>query len=1002
MKIRLLVVAYLALCISGFSQTLSNSNLPIVIITTALDPNTGLSLPIVDEPKVIATMKIISRPDGTRNYVSDATNPTYLNYNGLIGIEIRGSTSADLPKKPYGLTTYLADGVTDNNVSLLGMPSEHDWILNSLAFDQSLIRDKFSYDLSRAMGNYAPRSRYCEVIINGQYAGLYMLMEKIKLDANRVNIERMNPLDNTIPAVTGGYITKADKLGADPVAWTMSSYGSNTNMVHDTPKPEFITSTQNAYIKRQFTLLDTLARIVPSYSIVNGVPSVIDVPSFIDFMLSSELASNVDSYQFSSYFHKDRNGKLRAGPIWDYNLTYGNDLKSWGYDRSFTNVWQFYNLNGLYYDNTGPKFWKGLYDNAVFKCYLTKRWQQLTQAGNPMDYNIMVAKIDSLNTLVSEAAAREQTKWQAIPNHTSDIALMKTWLSDRITWMNGNLNNSTSCANPSLPPLVISKINYNPDTTTGNNLEFIEITNNGNSTVNLTGVYFRQLGMTYRFPSGSSVGANQKIFLAEDTARFREFYGFKAFDLFHHELSDNSFDLLLSTAYGDIIDRVIYSDTSPWPLDADGAGAYLSLTDLNSDNSLASSWTASRDCFYTMIPPVVQNFQFCQYGAATPLQLTPLKSTKIVWYDAPGSLQPLAEPVVPPTTQLGTIEYYAAQVSSHNCESPRVKVTVTIVPVAAPAAQNFEACLHSFASPLSVTPITGTTIRWYESIDAQAPFAGAATPNTAVVDTLEYFISHYTAQGCESPRSKVQVFIKPFTAPVVQNFELCHNATPEPLQLSAISGASINWFNSADGNTYVGMTVTPPTSSIGTLEYYASQVTANGCESERVKVTVLIKELPQPPALIYSELSTEDISFSSSATTNNKWYLNGDLIEGESGQMLRPKVNGTYQVTVTENGCESQLSDPYVLIITGLGDSDKNSLIGVYPNPVKDELKVTLPETATGNSEISIFDLTGKKWYNQLAFASHSINVSWLTSGAYLIQIKNGRLGLINKKFIKL
>jgi hypothetical protein len=90
------------------------------------------------------------------------------------------------------------------------------------------------------------------------------------------------------------------------------------------------------------------------------------------------------------------------------------------------------------------------------------------------------------------------------------------------------------------------------------------------------------------------------------------------------------------------------------------------------------------------------------------------------------------------------------------------------------------------------------------------------------------------------------------------------------------------------------------------------------------------------------------------------------------------------------------------LIITGLGDSDKNSLIGVYPNPVKDELKVTLPETATGNSEISIFDLTGKKWYNQLASASHSINVSWLTSGAYLIQIKNGRLGLINKKFIKL
>ena len=136
----------------------------------------------------------------------------------------------------------------------------------------------------------------------------------------------------------------------------------------------------------------------------------------------------------------------------------------------------------------------------------------------------------------------------------------------------------------------------------------------------------------------------------EDTARFHEFYGIKPFDLFHHELSDNSFDLLLSTAFGDIVDRVIYSDASPWPADADGAGAYLKLSDLNSDNALASSWTASRDCFYTMRPPVAQNFEFCQYGTATPLQLTAMKSTKILWYDSPSSLVPLTEPVVPPAT----------------------------------------------------------------------------------------------------------------------------------------------------------------------------------------------------------------------------------------------------------------------------------------------------------------------------------------------------------------
>ena len=338
---KLLVLTMFFYVVQVQSQVFTSSNLPIVIINTDIDPNTNQPFAIQDDPRVLAAMKIIKRPDGTRNFLTDQNTASFIDYQGRINIEIRGSSSQELPKKGYGFTTLEADNVTNDNVSLLDMPSENDWILNGLAFDPSLIRDYLSYNLSRQLGNYAPRTVFCEVIINGAYQGLYLLQEKIKADSKRVNILKITAADNTIPNITGGYITKADKTtGGDPVAWVMSSYAGETNFIHDLPNPEEVTPQQQTYIYTQFANLETTSH-ANNINISSGYPSIIDVPSFIDFMIINELASNADGYQLSTYFHKDRNGKLRAGPIWDFNLTYGNDLFQWGYDRSRTDIWQF-------------------------------------------------------------------------------------------------------------------------------------------------------------------------------------------------------------------------------------------------------------------------------------------------------------------------------------------------------------------------------------------------------------------------------------------------------------------------------------------------------------------------------------------------------------------------------------------------------------------------------------------------------------------------------------
>ena len=573
------------------AQTFTSSNLPIIIIDTDINPSSGRPLSIPDEPKVLASMKIIFRPDGSRNNIADQNNPEYLNYNGRIGIETRGSSSQSLPKKPYGLATLKDDNISNNNVEILGMPKENDWILNSLAFDPSLIRNYLSYDLSRSLGNYAARGKYCEVVINGDYKGLYIFMEKLKIDSEKINVIKMTNTDNEANELTGGYVVKADKTtGGDPVSWTMISYSQTTDYIYENPSPWNITANQKIYIKNQFSTLQKLAT-AQNPSISNGYPSIIDVPSFIDFILINEVASNSDAYQISTYFHKDRGGKLMAGPVWDFDLTYGNDLFHWGLDRSHTDVWQFDNR-----DNTGSKFWRDLYDNPQFKCYLTKRWKKLNAANGPLNYFTITNKMDELSTLVSEAMVRENNRWGTIPDQSGEIAKMKQWLQARINWLNKQLFSDFICSNPSIPTLVISKINYNPlpiDEFSSDDLEFIEITNNGNMTVDLTGFYFSQLGISYQFPPNSIIEAGKKLFIAGNSSTFEEFYGSVPFGKFTRNLSNKSEKIVLADAFGNVIDSVRYMDDLPWPLDADGGGYFLHLSDINSDNSLASNWDFS-------------------------------------------------------------------------------------------------------------------------------------------------------------------------------------------------------------------------------------------------------------------------------------------------------------------------------------------------------------------------------------------------------------------------
>ena len=563
-----------------------SSNLPIVVINT----EQGQEIP--DDPKINATMKIIYNANGQRNFLTDINNASALHYDGAIKIEYRGSSSSLLDKKQYAFTPYDDQG-EKVNVSFLEMPKENDWILNGLAYDPSFMRDYLSYKLSNLTGNYASRGRYCEVVLNGDFRGIYVLQEKLKADDSRIDINKIKETDLSFPKITGGYITKADKNeGSDTPAWYMDSYGwGQVNYIHEHPKPTTVKFQQNEYIKNEFRKLEVSASQGNS-SITTGYPSVIDIPSFVDFMILNELASNADGYQFSTFFHKDRNGKLRAGPIWDFNLTFGNDLFDFGFDRSKTYLWQFE------YENMGTKFWTDLFNDSVFKCYLTKRWKELIAPGMPLNSYAISNLIDTTKTLISEAATRQELIYGTTGQFEDQISALKSFIFERISWISGQLSDTSLCDNVSTPPLVISKINYHPlvqEDQDSSDFEFIEIINNGASSVNLTGIYFGGLGLTYQFSSGASISGYKSIYLANKSESFKERYGFEPFGEFSRSLSNDGEDLVLLDAYGNVIDEVTYNDVLPWPEEADGDGSLLQLKSLGLDNSLASNWTAIND-----------------------------------------------------------------------------------------------------------------------------------------------------------------------------------------------------------------------------------------------------------------------------------------------------------------------------------------------------------------------------------------------------------------------
>ncbi|GGN04986.1 hypothetical protein GCM10010967_45010 [Dyadobacter beijingensis] len=446
----------------GFAQTSVTSNLPIVVINTS-----GATIPDID--KIPATMKITAAGGGGL-HTFDANSPSNVfQFEHTIGIELRGNTSIYWPKKSYSVETTNATGGGED-VSVLGMPAESDWVLNACYGDKSFIRDVFAHEMYTRTGRYSPKTRYVEVFLQETggmtYQGVYILMEKVKRASSRINIKKLAESDTDPAKITGGYLLQVSE--DEDMKWT-SQYAGNDAPAQ--PKPFFHVEypklhkyTNTAVRDMQFNYIkgriDNFENVLAgaNYADENiGYRPLLDEDSFIDYLLLQEITKNSDNWRASTFFYKQRDdegGQIAMGAPWDFDKSMGN--QQWCYELSVLPTgswaWQFNN----YCPDRPPMtvFWPArLLTDCYFKNKLIVRYMQLrqTQWSNQSISSFIDQKQAEL--IGQNAMQRNFSRWNILetdvmfnqhyplPGNTyaKEVQYLKTWLVDHLNWMDANI-----------------------------------------------------------------------------------------------------------------------------------------------------------------------------------------------------------------------------------------------------------------------------------------------------------------------------------------------------------------------------------------------------------------------------------------------------------------------------------------------------------------------------------------------------------------------------------
>ncbi len=417
---------------TGDAEAPDFSHLPVFVITTEAKVPLGR--------QVGGTLAVIEDHDGTLSDLAAAPRA----FTGAIGIALEQSGSGPQDKKSYALACRDAAG-GDTDCALAGLPAATDWVLYAPLADKTYMRNALAFDLARTIampaGRWEPRTAFVEVVRDGTYDGVYLLIERVTAEADRLDLSET--VDAETGAADGGFIVKVD--GQRGPGFTTEA---GTPVDYSWPDADGVPEA-SAYVAGWFEGFEA-ALLGPNFADrAFGYAAWIDVDAWVDTFLLNELSGNVDAYRLSAYLWADGPpgvGKLRAGPIWDVDRGFGNA----DYCNGYSPVgWIADNLATCAHTAEIPVWWARLREDPAFEQRVRGRWSLLRDGA--LSDEALSQRVTTMQARTAEAEVRDHARWPVVgtrvyPNAyvgaswADEVAWFQKWTLDRAAWMDGALS----------------------------------------------------------------------------------------------------------------------------------------------------------------------------------------------------------------------------------------------------------------------------------------------------------------------------------------------------------------------------------------------------------------------------------------------------------------------------------------------------------------------------------------------------------------------------------
>ena len=379
---------------------------------------------------IVSDIRITSHEE-TNNHLSD--EPTI---ESEATIHVHGHSSRYFDKLSYRIKLIDENG-NSNDQSVMGMDAHSEWVLHGPYLDKTLIRNYMWYNLSGEIMSYSPNVRFCEVFINGEYEGVYVMTETITAgkDGSRLQLS-VNKKNNTY----SGYLLRMDRPSAEDIDnFTKYSYRMNytsgINVEYPGSKsinPELVTS-----ITKEFSSFE---KSIYSYDFDSdefGYKKTIDIDSFVDYFIINELSCNFDAGGYSTYIYKDKDGKYRMC-VWDFNNACDN------YQEQAIQLDDFRLINI-------PWYWM-LIKDKVFTHRIIDRYHDLRESVLSDDY--LNNYIDDTIAYLGDALKRNEKRWgysfeddtllypsdRNLHSYDEAVAQLKSFLDERSGFLDENID----------------------------------------------------------------------------------------------------------------------------------------------------------------------------------------------------------------------------------------------------------------------------------------------------------------------------------------------------------------------------------------------------------------------------------------------------------------------------------------------------------------------------------------------------------------------------------